>query len=54
MVRPKKKEPTTELEKLQLEVYKLRAENEQLKKVKALVQAREARERMIRLKSPKK
>ena len=53
MARPKKKEPTTELERLRLEVYRLRAENELLKKVKALVQAREARERMIGLKSSK-
>lgn len=53
MARPKKKKPTTELEKLQFEVYKLRAENELLKKVKALVEEREARERMTGLKSSK-
>lgn len=53
MARPKKKQPTTELEKLQYEVLKLRAENELLKKVKALVEEREARQRMTGLKSSK-
>ena len=43
MGRKKKKEPETELEKLQAEVARLRAENDLLKKVKALVEAREAR-----------
>ena len=47
MARPKKKEPQTELEKLQMEVLRLRAENALLKKVKALVDAREARLRKI-------
>ena len=47
MGRPKKKEPQTELEKLQYENARLRAENDLLKKVKALVEAREARLREI-------
>ena len=38
MARPKKKEPQTELERLQEEVLRLRAENALLKKVKALVE----------------
>ena len=38
MARPKKKEPQTELEKLQAENLRLRAENALLKKVKALVE----------------
>lgn len=45
MGRPKKREPQTELEKLQAENLRLRAENALLKKVKALVEEREARER---------
>lgn len=45
MGRPKKREPETELEKLQAENTRLRAENALLKKVKALVEKREARER---------
>lgn len=53
MARPKKKELVTELEKLQSENYRLRAENELLKKVKALVEKREAQERMIGRKSSK-
>lgn len=43
MARPKKKEPQTELEKLQAENLRLRAENALLKKVKALVEEQEAR-----------
>ena len=46
MGRPKKREPETELERLQAENARLRAENALLKKVKALVEEREARERM--------
>ena len=46
MVRPKKKEPQTELEKLQAENLRLRAENALLKKVKALVEEQEARARL--------
>lgn len=46
MARPKKKEPTTELEKLQAENLRLRAENALLKKVKALVEEQEARRRL--------
>ena len=38
MARPKKREPQTELEKLQAENLRLRAENALLKKVKALVE----------------
>lgn len=38
MARPKKKEPQTELERLQEENLRLRAENALLKKVKALVE----------------
>lgn len=38
MARPKRKEPQTELERLQEEVLRLRAENALLKKVKALVE----------------
>lgn len=45
MARPKKKEPQTELEKLQAENLRLRAENALLKKVKALVEEEEARAR---------
>ena len=45
MARPKKKEPQTELEKLQYENLRLRAENALLKKVKALVEEEEARAR---------
>lgn len=43
MARPKKKEPQTELEKLQAENLRLRAENALLKKVKALVEEKKAR-----------
>ncbi len=46
MPRPKKKEPQTELEKLQAENLRLRAENALLKKVKALVEEEEARARL--------
>lgn len=46
MARPKKKEPQTELEKLQAENLHLRAENALLKKVKALVKEQEARARL--------
>ena len=45
MARPKK-EPQTELEKLQAENLRLRAENALLKKVKALVEEEEARARL--------
>lgn len=45
MARPKKKEPKTELEKLQAENLRLRAENALLKKVKALVEEKNARAR---------
>ena len=38
MARPKKREPQTELERLQAENLRLRAENALLKKVKALVE----------------
>ena len=44
MGRPKNKEPETELEKLQEEVRYLRAENAYLKKLRALVEERIARE----------
>ena len=46
MARPKKKEPQTELEKLQAENLRLRAENALLKKVKALVEEQQARARL--------
>lgn len=46
MARPKKKEPQTELEKLQAENLRLRAENALLKKVKALVEEQKARTRL--------
>ncbi len=46
MARPKKKEPQTELEKLQAENLGLRAEIALLKKVKALVEEQEARARL--------
>ena len=46
MARPKKKEPQTELEKLQAENLRLRAENALLKKVKALVEEQEAQARL--------
>ncbi len=46
MARPKKKEPQTELEKLQAENLRLKAENALLKKVKALVEEQEARARL--------
>ena len=45
MARPKRKEPQTELEKLQAENLRLRAENALLKKVKALVEEQKARAR---------
>ena len=45
MARPKKKEPQTELEKLQAENLRLMAENALLKKVRALVEEQEARAR---------
>ncbi len=45
MGRPKKKEPQTELEKLQAENLRLRAENALLKKVKDLVEEQEAQAR---------
>lgn len=45
MPRPGKREPQTELEKLQWENLRLRAENALLKKVKALVEEEEARAR---------
>lgn len=41
MGRNKKREPETDLERLQLEVLYLRAENDLLKKMKALIQERE-------------
>lgn len=46
MARPKKKEPQTELEKLQAENLRLRAENALLKKVKALVEQQKAQSRL--------
>jgi Transposase. len=46
MGRKKKQQPETELEKLLAENARLRAENALLKKVTALVEEREARERM--------
>ena len=46
MARPKKKEPQTELEKLQAENLRLRAENALLKKVKALVEEQQAQARL--------
>lgn len=46
MARPKKREPQTELEKLQAENLRLRAENALLKKVKALVEEQKARARL--------
>ena len=42
MARPKKRDPQTELEKLQAENLRLRAENALLKKAKALVEAKKA------------
>lgn len=42
MGRPKKKEPQTELERLQAENLRLKAENALLKKAKALVEAKKA------------
>ena len=42
MTRPKKKEPQTELERLQAENLRLRAENALLKKVKTLVEEQKA------------
>ncbi len=46
MARPKKKEPQTELEKLQAENLRLKAENALLKKVKALVEEQQPRARL--------
>jgi len=46
MGRSKKKEPVSELDKLQAENARLKAELALLKKVRALVEEREARERM--------
>ena len=46
MARPKKKNPQTELEKLQEENLRLRAENALLKKAKALVEEQKARARL--------
>lgn len=46
MARPKKREPQTELERLQAENLRLRAENALLKKVKALVEEKKARTRL--------
>ena len=46
MARPKKREPQTELERLQAENLRLRAENALLKKVKALVEEQQARARL--------
>lgn len=46
MARPKKKEPQTELEKLQAENLRLRAENALLKKVKTLVEEQKAQARL--------
>lgn len=46
MIKPKKKEPHSELERLQTENLRLRAENALLKKVKALVEEKNARERL--------
>ena len=45
MARPRKKEPQTDLERLQAENLRLRAEVALLKKVKALVEEQEARAR---------
>lgn len=49
MVRVKKQEPKTKLDKLQVENARLRAEIALLKKVKALVEEREAHEHMTGL-----
>lgn len=46
MARPKKKEPQTELEKLQAENLRLRAENALLKKVRTLVEEQKAQARL--------
>jgi len=46
MAKPKKRDPQTELEKLQAENLRLRAENALLKKVKALVEEQKARARL--------
>ena len=43
MGRPRKKEPQTELEKLQARVRRLEAENALLKKAKALMEEEESR-----------
>lgn len=53
MGRPKKKAPETELDKLKLELEYLRTENALLKKMKALVEERDARQRGIGPKSSK-
>ena len=47
MARPRKREPQTELERLQYENLRLRAENALLKKVKALMEEEESRLRAI-------
>ena len=46
MARPKKKEQLTELEKLQAENLRLRAENALLKKVRTLVEKEKFRSRL--------
>jgi cell division protein FtsB len=46
MGRPKKREPQTDIEKLQAENLSLRAENALLKKVKALVEEQKVRARL--------
>ena len=53
MGRPRKKTPQTDLEKLQEENARLKAEVALLKKVKALVEEREARQRAIGLRPSK-
>ena len=53
MARPKKKEPQTELERLQAENLRLRAENALLKKAKTLVEEQKARARLNGHKSSK-
>jgi hypothetical protein len=47
MARPRKRDPQTELERLQYENLRLRAENALLKKVKALMEEEESRLRAI-------
>lgn len=53
MARPKKKVPESKLDKLRFENERLRAENLLLKKVKALVEEREAQNKAIGLKPSK-